>query len=77
LRIVASPQSLGADLIHDELQRHLDYQITNQTPEGSWDPTWSWGGIYPEVWASAELEWRGHLTLEALTQLNAFARIEV
>jgi hypothetical protein len=76
LRIVPSPQSLGADLIHDELQRHLDYQITGQTPEGSWDPVWSWGGTFPEVWAKAELEWRGHLTLETLTQLKAFARTE-
>jgi len=74
LRIVSSPQSLGANLIHDELQRHLDYQITRQTPEGSWRPTWSWGETYPEVWAKVELEWRGHLTLEALTQLHAFAR---
>lgn len=76
LRIVASPQSLGADLIQDELQRHLDYQITRQTREGAWAPVWSWGGTYPDVWSKVELEWRGHLTLEALTQLNAFARIE-
>ena len=77
LRIVPSPQSLGADLIQDELQRHLDYQITRQTPEGAWKPTWSWEGAYPEVWSKVELEWCGHLTLEALTQLNAFERIEV
>jgi hypothetical protein len=76
LRIVASPQSLGADLIQDELQRHLDYQITRQTPEGSWDPVWSWEGTYPEAWAEAKQEWRGHLTLEALTQLNSFGRTE-
>jgi hypothetical protein len=76
LRIVPSPHSLGADLIHDELQRHLDYQITQQTPEGAWGPTWSWAGTYPEVWEKVEREWRGHLTLEALTQLNAFARTE-
>jgi len=76
LRIVSSPQSLGADLLHDELQRHLDFQITRQTPEGAWDPVWSWEGTYPEVWANAELEWRGYLTLEAVTQLNAFGRIE-
>jgi hypothetical protein len=76
LRIVPSPQSFGADLIHDELQRHLDYQVTQQTPEGTWEPVWSWGGNYPEVWAQAKLEWCGHLTLETLTQLNAFGRIE-
>jgi hypothetical protein len=76
LRIVSSPRSLGADLIQDELQRHLDYQIMRQTPEGTWDPVWSWEGTYPEVWAKVKQEWRGHLTLEALTQLNSFARTE-
>ncbi|MCP4540362.1 MAG: hypothetical protein GY832_24760 [Chloroflexi bacterium] len=76
LRAVPSPQTFGADLISDELQMHLDYQITHQTPEGTWDPPWSWGGNYPEVWAQAKLEWRGLLTLETLTQLDAFGRIE-
>ena len=74
LRIVPSPQSLGADLIPDDLQRHLDYQITHQTSEGTWDPAWSWEGTYPEGWPTAEREWRGHLTLDALTQLYAFGR---
>ena len=76
LRIVPSPKSLGADLIQNELQMHLDYQIAHQTPEGTWDPIWSWGNSYPEVWEQAKLEWRGHLTLEAVTQLRAFGRIE-
>ena len=76
LNIVPTPNSLGADLIKDELQMHLDYQIAHQTPEGTWDPTWSWGNAYPEVWEQARLEWRGHLTLEAVTQLRAFGRIE-
>ena len=76
LRIVPSPKSIGADLIQDELQMNLDYQIAHQTPEGTWDPTWCWGDSYPEVWEQAKLEWRGHLTLEAVTQLRAFGRIE-
>jgi hypothetical protein len=76
LNIVSSPKSIGADLIQDELQMHLDYQIEHQTPEGTWDPTWSWGNSYPEVWEQAELEWRGHLTLKTVTELRAFGRIE-
>jgi hypothetical protein len=76
LRIVPSPKSIGADLIQDELQMHLDYQIAHQTPEGTWDPTWSWGDSYPEVWGQAKLEWRGHLTLNTVTELHAFGRIE-
>jgi hypothetical protein len=76
LRLVPSPESIGADLIRDELQMHLDYQIAHQTPEGTWDPNWSWGDAYPESWEQAKLEWRGHLTLEAVTALGAFGRIE-
>ena len=71
-----SPQSLVAHILHDDLQRHLDYQIDQQTPEGTWEPTWSWGDLYPDVWEQAKLEWRGHLTLEALTALHAFRRVE-
>ncbi len=56
---------------------HLDYQIMHQTPEGPWDPDWSWGGSYPESWKQAKQEWRGQRTLETLTALRAFGRIEV
>jgi hypothetical protein len=76
LTIVPTPQSFGADLIHDELQMHLDYQVAQQTPEGVWEPVWSWGESFPEAWVQARLEWCGHLTLETLTQLEAFGRIE-
>lgn len=75
LRAVPSPHALGADLIPEALQRHLDYQIAAQTPAGTWDPTWSWGEAYPAAWAQARREWQGHLTLETLTQLEAFGRI--
>jgi hypothetical protein len=77
LKAVPSPQALGADLIPDDLQRNLDYLITRQAPEGTWEPTWSWGGVYPEVWPQAKVEWRGQLTLGALTRLKAFGRIAV
>ena len=77
LKIVPSPKSLGADLIQDELQMHLDYQIEHQTSEGTWDPTWSWGDFYPDVWKQARAEWRGYLTLQTLTTLKAFGRNEM
>jgi hypothetical protein len=76
LKIVTTPQSPVADLIWDAIQEHLDYQIDHQTPEGAWDPVWSWGEFYPQVWQGAKVEWQGHLTLETLTTLNAFGRIE-
>jgi hypothetical protein len=75
LKVVASPASIAADLLRDEVQANLDYLIDEQTPEGSWDPVWSWGDAYPADWEQARLEWRGHLTLEALKKLQAFGRI--
>jgi hypothetical protein len=76
LKVAPSPISLIADLLWDDLQLHLDYQIEHQTPEGAWDPVWTWGDSYPDVWEQAKQEWRGHLTLETLTALQAFGRID-
>jgi len=75
LKIAPSPQSLVADLLWDDLQAHLDYQIDHQSPAGIWEPSWTWGDAYPEAWEQAKLEWRGHLTLETLTTLEAFSRL--
>jgi hypothetical protein len=76
LKIVSSPQSIVADLLRDDLQAHLDYQIEHQAPAGTWEPTWTWGDFYPDVWELARREWQGYLTLETLTTLQAFGRIE-
>jgi hypothetical protein len=77
LKVAPSPESIVADLLWDDLGVHLDYQIDQQTPEGTWDPVWSWGDAYPAAWEQAKREWRGHLTLEALTTLRAFGRLDV
>lgn len=76
LKIARTPKCVVADLFWDDLQAHLDYQIEHQTPEGTWEPTWTWGDFYPHVWEQARQEWRGHLTLETLTALQGFDRIE-
>ena len=76
LKLASSPQSVVADLLWDNLQAHLDYQIDHQTPEGTWDPVWTWGDFYPDAWEQAKLEWRGHLTLNTLIALQAFGRIK-
>ena len=75
LKIVHAPDSPVADLIWDVIQLDLDYQIDHQSPEGTWDPVWTWSGNYPDAWQQACHEWRGHLTLETLTTLRAFGRI--
>jgi hypothetical protein len=73
LRAVPAPDSIGADLMEAELQQNLDFLVDQQSPEGTWDPTWTYD--YPPQWAVARQEWRGILTLEALTALKAFGRL--
>jgi hypothetical protein len=63
-------------MLRDGLEEYLDYEIDRQTVEGSWEPTWTWGEMYPDVWEQVKREWRGALTLEALTALQAFGRVE-
>jgi len=76
LRLVTSPKAIGADLIQDELQAHLDFVVEYHSPEGTWEPDWTWGGVYPEAWEQARQDWRSQKTLETLTILHAFGRIE-
>ena len=76
LKVIHSPASAVADLLPDAVQADLDYQTACQTPEGTWDPVWTWGDAYPEAWEQARHEWRGHLTLETLTILRNFGRVE-
>ncbi len=76
LKIAPSPDAVVADVLGDDLQHDLDYEIEHESPEGTWEPTWTWGESYPQTWEQAKLEWRGHLTLETLTKLDAFGRIE-
>jgi len=74
LRAVPSPDSIGADLIAAELDANLAFLIGQQSADGAWDPTWTFD--YAADMASARTEWRGILTLEALTVLQAFGRID-
>ncbi len=76
LMIAPTPDCIVADVFHDDLQAYLDYVIAHQTEAGSWEPTWTWGDAYPDAWAQAKLEWRGHRTLETLTSLHAFGRLK-
>jgi hypothetical protein len=76
LGIAPRPDALGADLLEEQLQVHLDYKIAHQSLQGTWDPTWSWGENFPDAWAQARREWQGIMTLESLSQLKAFNRLQ-
>lgn len=65
---------MGIPLAH-VLPANLDFVIDSQADDGSWAPTWSWFGAYPEDWPLAEREWRGVITLERLEWLHAYDRI--
>lgn len=75
LWIAPLPNSAFADLLAQDVQNHLDYQIDHQTDSGTWEPFWTWGNDETGAWETAKKEWTGHLTLETLTSLKAFARI--
>ena len=76
LRIAPRPTTLGAESIREELEAHLDYLIDTQNADGSWHPTWTWGGAYPDAWEQAQRDWSGILTLDALESLEAFGRLD-
>ena len=74
LDIVTSPESPYVDLFSHSLQENLDFVIKTQAENGSWEPKWSWGGLYPETWEKAQKEWAGVLTVHNLKILRDFDR---
>ena len=75
IKLAPLPDSTLADVLADEVQQSLDWEIQHQAEDGSWGPYWSWNDAFPETWAVAEREWRGELTLHMLESLRAFGRI--
>jgi hypothetical protein len=58
----------------DSVNLHLDFEIDQQQPDGSWHPFWTWGR-YEAEWETAKIEWQGHLTVKTLRALKAHGRI--
>ena len=76
LWLASTPTSLLAETLKGEVEMNLDFDIEHQNSDGSWSPTWTWYGQYPEVWEHAELHWKSCLTVEILKALKEFGRIE-
>jgi hypothetical protein len=76
LWLAPSPNAPLAQILEDDVQRNLDFEIIHQSADGSWSPTWSWGASYPESWRVAEKEWKGVLTLAMLRSLRDYGRID-
>jgi len=76
LTFIHSPQSPFYPEMAEAVSANLDYLISTQKPDGGWGLTWSWEERSPTAWKLAEKEWLGVVTLENLTRLDAFHRIE-
>ena len=74
LDIVTTPESPFASLFPHSIQENLDYVIAQQAENGSWEPNWSWGGLYPQAWEKARQAWSGVLTIKNLKLLWTYGR---
>lgn len=75
LDVVESPESPFMAGLEEAIAANLDYVISEQTAEGAWMPTWTWGDAFPDAWRTAQVEWAGIITLGKLRTLQKFGRI--
>lgn len=75
LDVVDGPDSPFFAKLADAVSANLDFEIKEQSAEGAWLPTWSWGGFYPNDWEVAKVEWAGTITLNKLRKLQKFGRL--
>jgi len=73
--VAPRPDSPLHHLFADTVHANLDALLDRQGDDGAWAPRWAWDA-YPEAWAEARRAWQGVLTLDALTTLRAYGRIE-
>lgn len=75
LLLAPRADSLLTSCLEEAVEANLDYEIGRQGADGAWAPNWNWGGLFPEAWPQAELEWKGVLTLQTLLTLRSFGRL--
>jgi hypothetical protein len=75
LLLAPRADSLLTSRLEEVIGANLDYEIGRQGADGAWTPNWNWGGLFPEHWPQAELEWKGVLTLQTLLTLRSFGRL--
>ncbi|TVR52346.1 MAG: hypothetical protein EA425_05190 [Puniceicoccaceae bacterium] len=75
LQVAPTPQDFLYPKFKDLVNAQLNFEIKRQDADGSWAPTWDWGGLYPETWPAIEYQWKSVLTLQMLRALDAHGRI--
>ena len=76
LSVVKSPQHPLASEFEEVIQANLDHMLDKQEDDGSWSPTWSWYGRYPDDWPTAERDIRSKVTADTLCVLHRFGRLD-
>jgi len=76
LQVVDDPESPFMAGREEAVAANLEYEISSQNADGSWTPTWTWSGAFPNDWNLASRDWTGVLTLDKLLLLKRFHRIE-
>jgi len=75
LKLAPTPACVLATPLAQEVARNLDWEIGQQSDDGSWAPNWTWQDSYPDAWIEAERWWRGDVTLKTLRSLRAYGRL--
>ncbi len=75
LAVAPRPGCAFAGALHDVVHAELDYLIAEQASDGAWWPTWAWGRD-DATWERQREAWASVLTLDALTRLHAYGRLD-
>jgi len=75
LAVAPRPGCAFAGALHDAVHAELDYLIGEQADDGAWWPTWTWGRD-DGTWQRQREAWASVLTLDAVTRLDAYGRLD-
>ena len=76
LQVADSTDSHFYEHLSEAVEENLDFVVATQEDDGSWLPTWNWGGQFPDESEVAKVEGAGWLTVENLLVLREYGRIE-
>lgn len=75
LAVAPRPGCAFAGALHDAVHAELDFLVAEQAQDGAWWPTWTWGRD-DAAWQRQREAWASVLTLDALTRLHAYGRLD-